>query len=214
MTVTKNDENIDVKNIDLKNIYSYFTEKSLFGENKVEPLIKALLLLILSVCGNYLAETLGCQTQRLLDNMYIKNILILFMIYFTIDFTDNEHINPFINILKTVVIWILFKFFTHMNILPTVIVLILIMILLFISNYRHYLLKYKSYKKLDEKLRKLQYIIGIIIIIMIIIYSSIYYIEKRSEYLKYFEPGQYIMGVNKCKNKTPNSSKIPFPLNY
>ena len=73
--------------------------------------------------------------------MFAKHVLILFMIYFTIDFTDKEHVNPFVNLARALTIWIIFHFFTHMDIVPTIIAIILVMVLFFISNYRHYLSK-------------------------------------------------------------------------
>ena len=68
-------------------------------------------------------------------------------LYFTIDFTDKEHVNPFINLAKALVIWIIFHFFTHMDIIPTIITILLVMVLFFISNYRHYLSKINSRNK-------------------------------------------------------------------
>ena len=70
-----------------------------FSNEAFETVLKATLLLVLSVSGNFLAETLGCQSQKVLGNMVVKHVLILFMIYFTIDFTqrDQDIINPFIN---------------------------------------------------------------------------------------------------------------------
>ena len=50
------------------------------SNDAMESIIKALLLLVLSISGNFLAETLGCQSQTLLDNMLAKHLLILFMI--------------------------------------------------------------------------------------------------------------------------------------
>ena len=40
--------------------------------------------------------------------------------------------------------WVLFHLFTHMDIVPTFIVGILLMILFFISNYRHYIAEKKK----------------------------------------------------------------------
>ena len=47
---------------------------------KLTNILKATLLLFISIAGNFLAETLGCRTQFYLENMYIKHLLILFMI--------------------------------------------------------------------------------------------------------------------------------------
>ena len=45
------------------------------SNNAMESIIKALLLLVLSVSGNFLAETLGCQSQTLLENMFANDFL-------------------------------------------------------------------------------------------------------------------------------------------
>ena len=111
------------------------------SNDAMESIIKALLLLVLSISGNFLAETLGCQSQTLLDNMLAKHLLILFMIYFTIDFTDKQHVNPFINLAKAFVVWIIFHFFTHMDIIPTVISICLVMILFFISISKFWIMR-------------------------------------------------------------------------
>ena len=168
--------------------------------------------------GNFLAETLGCQSQKILGNMYVKHILILFMIYFTIDFTQRNQdvINPFINILKALVIWILFHFFTHMDIRPTFIVGCLLMISFFISNYRHYISEkkkktsseLKNLEKTDNILKITQRVLLAIMILIIIVGCIIYYMEKRREYKSDFRTWRFIFGVKKCKGYTPRTAKL------
>ena len=83
--------------------------------------------------------------------MFAKHVLILFMIYFTIDFTDKEHVNPFIS-KSTCNMDYISLFYTHgyityyysYNISNGII---------FISNYRHYLSKLTGNKKLDQNLK-------------------------------------------------------------
>ena len=182
-----------------------------------ESIIKATLLIVLSISGNFLAETLGCQSQKILGNMYVKHILILFMIYFTIDFTQRNQdvINPFINILKALVIWILFHFFTHMDIIPTVVVICLIMVLFFISNYRHYISEKRkttndNLENTDKRLKLVQTILFIAVISIILFGSTVYYLEKRKEYKSHFDIFKFIFGVKKCKGYTPSQAKFHF----
>ena len=172
-----------------------------------ETILKATLLLVLSVSGNFLAETLGCQSQKVLGNMFVKHILILFMIYFTIDFTqrDRDIVNPFINVFKAIIVWILFHFFTHMDIMPTFIVGCLLMILFFISNYRHYIeekrkkrtLELNNLEKIDNILKITQNILLVSMISIIVIGCIIYFIEKRREYKSHFDTFKFIFGVKK-----------------
>ena len=183
------------------------------SNDAMESIIKALLLLVLSISGNFLAETLGCQSQTLLDNMVAKHLLILFMIYFTIDFTDKEHVNPFINLVKAFAVWIIFHFFTHMDIMPTVISICIVMILFFISNYRHYLSKNnkeenQNNNNLDNNLKIIQQVIAIGSLCLILVSSGIYYLEKKTEYNKHFSVWKFIFGVKKCKHSTPSKAKF------
>jgi len=189
-----------------------------YSNDAFETILKATLLLVLSVSGNFLAETLGCQSQKLLGNMIVKHVLILFMIYFTIDFTqrDQDTINPFINVFKAICVWILFHLFTHMNIIPTFIVGFLLMILFFISNYRHYIdnkkkkstTDLKNLESMDNTLKLTQELIFVTMFIIILVGCSIYYFEKKREYKTDFKTWKFIFGVKKCKGYTPKSAKI------
>lgn len=189
-----------------------------YSNEAFETILKATLLLVLSVSGNFLAETLGCQSQKLLGNMIVKHVLILFMIYFTIDFTqrDQDTINPFINVFKAICVWILFHLFTHMNIIPTFIVGLLLMILFFISNYRHYIdnkkkkstTDLKNLESMDNTLKLTQELIFVTMFIIILVGCSIYYFEKKREYKTDFKTWKFIFGVKKCKDYTPKYAKI------
>jgi len=67
-------------------------------ENTVEKannIMNGVLLLILAISGNFIAETLGCKTQKLLtENMLAKHVVILFIIYFSLGFASESNPNP------------------------------------------------------------------------------------------------------------------------
>ena len=150
--------------------------------------------------------------------MYAKHILIFFVIYFTIDFTQGDTVdNPFMNIGKALIVWILFHLFTHMDIQPTILAISLFMILFFISNYRHYIksnLKFlsNSEKKItlqiDKNLELAQTMVFLSTLVVIIIGFGIYYIEKRREYSKHFSLLKFIFGNPTCKHSTPKRAKL------
>jgi hypothetical protein len=172
-----------------------------------DTILKATLLLILSVCGNFLAETLGCQSQKVLENMFTKHILLFFMIYFTINFTQTGVVvNPIINVFKAFMVWIMYHFFTHMDLIPTLIVGLLLMILFFISNYRTYIKEnVKKEEKVDNALKFTQKILWVILVITILVGSGLYYFEKKKEYGSKFKPLKFIFGVKKCRGNTTKS---------
>ena len=55
-------------------------------------IIQGIFLLIVAVSGNFVAETMSCQTQKLLsENMYVKNAVIILIVYFSLGFASSEH---------------------------------------------------------------------------------------------------------------------------
>ena len=173
-----------------------------FSHKTVSPILKATLLLFISIAGNFLAETLGCRTQFYLENMYIKHLLILFMIYFTIDFTQgDEVVNPVVNLKRAIIVWIFFHLFTHLDIAPTVIVLLLFMTLFFMSNYMTYLEQInQKNSKLSKTLKKVEEVLFFLVLGIILIGFIYYYMEKKDEYGKRFNLLKFIFGVKKCKS--------------
>ena len=165
-------------------------------------ILRAVFLIVLSVCGNYVAETLGCQTQRLLRNMWAKQALILFIIYFTIDFTDSTTQNPFHNLGKAFIVWVAFNMFTRMNITPTLLVGGALMAMYFIANVQSYITD--QGQEGDEDMRRAMAVtqtsLGAIAAVSVLVCSAIYYQEKRREHGGKFSHATYFMGVSKCRN--------------
>ena len=75
-----------------------------------DDIMKGILLLVLAVAGNFVAETLGCKTQKLLsENMFVKQTIIFIIVYFVINFTNSDDSVHPLKILKTTLsIYILF----------------------------------------------------------------------------------------------------------
>ena len=182
----------------------------------IVSIVKATLLLVLSISGNFLAETLSCQSQKWLENMFVKHLLILFMIYFTIDFTQEDTVkdSPLQNAGKAIIVWILFHLFTHMDIGPTLISVIILMILFFISNQRSYLKKTKNLDarllgmNQDKLLKETQKGLFIGLVLTILVGFTIYFLEKRVEYKSRFDILKFIFGVKKCSGKTPKAAQF------
>ena len=183
-------------------ILDEFKNSLKFSHETSTTILKATFLLFISIAGNFLAETLGCKTQFYLDNMIIKHILILFMIYFTINFTQGDEIvSPFVNLKRAVIVWVLFHLFTHLDIVPTVVVLLLLVSLYFISNYSTYLEKINnSNSALGKTLKHTEEVLYFLSIAVIILGFLYYYFEKKQEYGKRYNIIKFIFGVKKCKS--------------
>lgn len=171
-----------------------------------EEIIKGVFLIILALAGHFISQTLGCKTQKLLsDSMIGKHIIIIFIIYFTIGFVNSNKPEHPTSVMKmAIVIYILFLFFTKMNLTFTIIVFILLAIsyvnYTFINYYNSITSKESNYEKNIVLLNKIQNILYITIACLIIIGFSLYFNQQYNDYYKTWSTTKFLFGVNKCKS--------------
>ena len=109
------------------------------NETTDEMEIKGLFLLILAICGNFIAETLGCQTQKLLTNSTMaKQMMTFFIIFFTIDYSDKNIEEPSSKLIKASLVYLFFLLFSKMDLKPTIIVFILLISIYIANSYKKY----------------------------------------------------------------------------
>lgn len=197
---------------DQKQMLKYNEEENKF----VLGLVKALFLLILALSGNFLAETLSCQTQRIFQDMYAKHIVLFFLIYFTIDVVDRGDIpaDPSKQMLDALALYIAFHLFTKMDFSFTLAVFAALCSIYIIGNYRK-LYDYEKeqlkkdpkmkelvfeYDKGDRKLGNIQMYLYYGSIAGVLIGSSLYLLRKKAEYGKKFSLFKFFNGVRVCKS--------------
>ena len=175
-------------------------------------IIDGLFLLLLAVSGNFIAETLGCQTQELLsESIMAKQLMTFFIVFFTISYSNNDAESPASKLTKAGLVYIFFLLFTKMNLTPTIIVLMLLIGVYIANNYKKYYeaIYHKNKKHSSqertvhiEKIKqigKIQKMTMAGIIGVIIVGFFMYYKEKSVEYNKTFEFKKFIFGVVKCQ---------------
>jgi hypothetical protein len=156
-----------------------------------------LFLLILSVSGNYIAETLSCRTRYILaHNMLAKQILILFMIYFTINFTSDIAIHPVTQMQNAFYVWVFFLMFTKMNIYFTIAAFLLLATLYTLKNYKTYWKQEKN-DKLYHYTDEVSKIVEASMLITVILGFIIYFIKQHREHKK-FDYLKFIIGKVNC----------------
>ena len=167
-------------------------------------MINSSLLVVLAVAGNFVAETLNCKSQKALtDNMLLKNIVIYFLIYFTLKLTDEEHPHPFVTFRKACVVWFIFFMFNRTNHRVNFVIFVMFMLAYIISNFIKY---YEKQKDDDSKnlvlIQRLKYSINFLVYMIVIVISLgflSYFRSKRREYSgSKWEWSKFILGVNKC----------------
>lgn len=160
--------------------------------------IKGLFLLILTVMGNFLGETMGCQIQRMLSrNMVVKQFVLLCLIYFTISFTGSFGENPYEVLQKSFFLWIFFVMFTRTNIWFASITFILLAVLYVLETFITYHTKEKDGKErvvmLETYKARLMYVTIGITILGFLLYLYKQYNEHRN-----FNILTFVFGKSVC----------------
>jgi hypothetical protein len=165
--------------------------------------IKGIFLLILAVSGNFVAETMGCKTQKLLsESMLAKHSIIYLIIYFALGFTTDETPHPIDLAKNALVIWILFLLFTKMSLPFTILVFALLSIRYILNTYIEYL-KSDGDEKNRDLIKNTKLIgknITYLVTGLVIIGFSLYFRNQYNEYYKTWSTFKFIFGVNKCKS--------------
>lgn len=172
-------------------------------EIKSIDIIKSLLLLLISISGNFVAETLGCKSQYVLTKyMFVKEIIIALTIFFTLSYINDKTIHPIDNLKYTILIWIIFIMFTKMNIYMTILSLLLFIfnyiLYIYIEHYRENKIKNRD---IIEKLEKIYYFINNLNISIIIFGFISYFISHYKNIgTSSFKITKFLFGINKCNS--------------
>ena len=173
-------------------------------------LLQGIFLIMLTIVGTTVENTFSCQALQLLHKDKVmgpvaKQIVILCLIYFTIDFTDNKKKHPIDTLETTVLIWICYIIFTKQTLYFTVIIFSLLFILYLFHNYKDYLddqLKKNTNKKeIQQQSKLVNKIIDPLKYLLITVASIgfIYYFMKESrEHKNNFSYVKFLFGANKC----------------
>ena len=165
--------------------------------------IKGIFLLVLAVSGNFIAETMGCKTQKLLtENMYAKHVIIYLLIYFALGHTSHENPHPLSLAKSSLIIWILFIIFTKMSLSFTIIVFLLLSINYVFNTYIDYL-KDQNEKENENLIQNIENTLNNIVflqIILVIIGFSLYFKKQYNDHKKSWSTLKFIFGVNKCES--------------
>jgi len=171
--------------------------------------IRGLFLLILAVGGNFLAPTLSCQTQKLLDkSVPAKHIVLITILYFSIHFTkEAEHVHPWKLFVMAVVIYMFFLCFTKMDIVMTIIVFIMLTVVFIISTF----IDYYSYRKQTKNVSILKHIqTGLIVLMFVltVVGFCIYFRRQLNDHKDSFSFIKFIFGSVKCDFEFQENSKV------
>ena len=164
-------------------------------------IILGVFLLILAVSGNFIAESVSCKMRSFLsENMYAKNVIIVFIIYFSLGLVSDKNIIPTKHLKDSIGIWILFIIFNKMSIPFTVITFILLFLTLVCKNWIDYY-NANDKEKNKEYIRKIDILSQYLLfstIVTIIVGFLLYFRKQYSEHYKNFNFVTFILGKVHC----------------
>jgi hypothetical protein len=167
-------------------------------------IIQGIFLLIVAVSGNFVAETMSCQTQKLLsENMYVKNAVIILIVYFSLGFASSEHnISPSEVFKQSLLIWSFFLMFNKMEIFFSAMVVAMLTMILICKDYITYYEKYDK-KKHATTINTLSQTMNYLfygVIVTTIVGFGMYFKKQRSDYFSTFSYSTFLFGSPKCSN--------------
>ena len=170
------------------------------GTNKNNKFVVSLTALIILLGTGFLNEMVGCSSFRMLtNNMYVKHILLIAVIYVAIDVNKDNNISPFNNLKDVFMLYIYYLIVTKLDKNFTIGVFILLGLLYVLNSFNIYY-KLNNMKDKENKSSAFKKILEIFLIFITIIGFVIYLIKQLNEH-KNFNIGTFMLGVIDCKNK-------------
>ena len=160
----------------------------------------SLIALIILLGSGYLDEIVGCSSIKILTkNMYVKHILLLAVIYVSIDVNKDNKISPLYNLKDTLMLYGYYLILTKLDKNFTIGIFILLGLLYGLNRFNIYY----QLNNINDKESKSRYILKILekLIIFITIIGFVMYLIKQFNEQKNFNPSKFILGVLDCKNK-------------
>lgn len=172
-----------------------------------QNLLKSVLLLVLAVSGNFVGNTLGCKTQyHMTNNMYVKHALLIFITFFTLNYTASENEYPLQQIIRAFMIWFCYLLFTKQSILFTGISASFLVLTYIIDTFATYYKKKSEEEnkndnlKISDKLDNLKNYSFNLGIITILAGFILYMRDKQIEYKNDFDIFTFVFGKTTCKS--------------
>lgn len=169
---------------------------------------KGLLLIFLAILCNFIGDTMNCSIQYTLYKYpFVKWLIILCLIYFTINFTSSSNINPSWIFIYSIVILVIFILFMKQN---SITFYISIFILITIFSIYQYMIYYQKLAQEEENNSNLEGIIHTlentlvvleVCLLLVLVIGNMLYLRKQSrEYKTKFKWFSFYFGTNPCKS--------------
>lgn len=153
--------------------------------------------LLLAIAGNFLAETLGCQTQKVLaDNIFVKQLVIFSLIFFTLTLGNgSKKKHPRDNFKTALVYFVLFLFITKTPLMFSMLIMADLALMFVVQQ----LIAYKKQEGEDvEKEEKFLDLLNYVFIGLLVLGFLIYLQKQYNDFGEDFNAIKFLFGTIKC----------------
>ena len=165
-------------------------------------LLKGIFLIMLTIIGTTVENTFSCQALKLLHrNTFAKQIVIICLIYFTIDFTDNKNLHPYETIQNTLFIWLCYILMSKQKLEFVIVLFICLVSLYIINSYRDYLDQQPNKDdKLIQQINTIEEYVTYGLFGIAIVGFILYFIKEKKDHKKNFKYYKFLFGSNSCEH--------------
>jgi len=174
----------------------------MMNSQRTMDILNSSYLMLLGAFGSYIGNNLTCKVQKLMeDNIYLRNIVLVILVYFTVSVSTSEPLHPVTLMNYTGLITLVFIIINKMTLPFTFVSYIIFSGIYIISNFITYYEHKKIKEKTVERLRKLQSVCMVVFLSIVVVGFSLYFTEKRIEYKgNNWSTYKFLLGgVVKCK---------------
>lgn len=164
-------------------------------------LLQGIFLIILTIIGTTVENTFSCQTLKMLHrNTFAKQIVIICLIYFTIDFTNDKNRHPLETMKSTLFIWVCYIMMSKQTVYFVIALFIILISIYMINNYKEYLMDEKKDNEMVNTLESYEEYLTYILFTIAIIGFILYFIKEKKEHSRNFKYHKFLFGSNKCEH--------------
>lgn len=166
--------------------------------------IRVVFLIFLAVCAGFIGNTLNCSIQKIMtNNAAVRHLFVVLIIYFTIDFTSKNNMNPTQIFQNTLLIYLLFILLTKQTYEMFIFNILLIFVIYncYIINQYVRENKERKYLGLDkESVEMIDKYLQHILIVTLIIGFVLYFNKQYNDHKKDFSFITFLVGLNRCSS--------------
>ena len=183
----------------MSNVLSSKSDKHNISKLQFSSQFKSLIALVILLSAGFIDELVGCSALKILTkNMYVKHLILILVIYVSIDLNKDDKVSPLDNFKDVLLLYGFYLMLIRLDRRFTIFVAGLLLITYLVNNYNKYYQLNDMDKENKMTAKALKYLEKGIIVIVIIGY--VVYFMKQYREQPNFNILKFIFGKLECKH--------------